>query len=62
MGPSLETLLMELYAHRQPTECIDGNHESPFQNVPSKLMHELDGAYLILKSQLEVDIDDDTFI
>ena len=51
MGPSVETLLLELYEYRTPSTHSGSDVDKPFENVPSALMHELDGAYLILKAQ-----------
>jgi len=59
MGPSLETLLLELYQYRvaaQHTPAGDVIH--PFENVPKRLMHELDREYLLLKANEDIDEDD----
>ena len=56
MGPSAESLIMDLYEYRQPSQHdSEGNVVHPFQDVPKQLMKELDKMYLELKSETETD-------
>ena len=57
MGPSIETLLLELYEYRvASTHTTAGDVTAPFEDVPVQLMKALDKEYLLLKAA-ENDLD-----